>query len=104
MKRRRIWRRRPNRGEFAFRSREKRALCTAIPKIFCGAQGFLVWNFESGILDAADRPRCVIPAQAGFHRTATGSRLRGDDVRGDQIVQTRLRSVGAGVLAEQGRA
>jgi hypothetical protein len=30
-----------------------RALRIAVPKVFCGTQGLLVWNFESGILDAA---------------------------------------------------
>jgi len=30
------------------------AVCTCIPKLFCGGQGSLVWNFESGILHAAN--------------------------------------------------
>jgi hypothetical protein len=35
-----------------------------IPKIFCSAQGFLVWNFEAGILDEPERPRCGLSGKA----------------------------------------
>jgi hypothetical protein len=29
--------------------KKTRCLLYSIPELFCGAQGFLVWNFESGI-------------------------------------------------------
>jgi hypothetical protein len=35
-----------------------------ILKVFCSAQGCLVWNFESGILDAPEGPRCGVCGKA----------------------------------------
>jgi len=37
--------------------RDEGRLSTTVPKVFYGAQGFLVWNLKSGIFDPADTPR-----------------------------------------------
>jgi hypothetical protein len=37
--------------------RDKDRLSSAVPKVSTGAQGFSVWNLQSGIFDAADMPR-----------------------------------------------
>jgi len=48
------------RGDRERRGATLSELCISIPKIFYDAQGSLVWNFESGTLDAADRPRFAL--------------------------------------------